>query len=772
MSGRPAMKTTIRLFIVLFISLITYHLSLITTFAAAAPNPQPCKNPANTDLVSNYIVDKNGKPPPLLILQYKVSGKKGETKDNWLEARQFSYQVDFSQLQAIFGASNSNYLEGNFQDKTHNQQNVTGLDAVGFNQYNHSLQKITPSALTNQQRTNYVNYIVGDGHTLPESANTYTDINGQGDPKTIYDLVQSFGPPNPPTASNSQQDQDSFNETWGKYWPKIPTAWSQFYKAKITFHQVDGDTNLKKVKNAEFCPLPLPDYVNFVMPDFYRTTAIGDQMNRSMVALAVQSYQQHHILNPTPTPAPGTTQTQNPLSDFFSYCWKLLTSPASIAKDIKKAVSTNLPNPLNPSSVFAANGFSTESCIKFFPEAKSGQAPYCPLPQDEKARLGPAVSCNDKNDTNKLEKNNQNVFCTFTFKSQPADYTIDPDEEDVATKEKVCPDKEHDTKTGIYTCYPKVYILPNFQIPWLSAIWNDTLSSSQDTSTPFQNQSGKPGVYTFFTPKSVYTSLFPSEDNTALNLLKKCYPNWPDETGGDKSSCDQLNAIGNVIPCRIDVTIEELAECVSGKISSKLPGSAGTQATDPKQQFIGATDCAKHFVDAVSLKPIALQQSLGIQQDCTLTASAGNSSGGGENPPADHPGSNNDCSGKYGPPPGLYPTKYFSETGNFGDPNCDYSESQLLTILKTLDPDNANYWFYTVVNCESRYNPNAFRHHIEPGADNTPDPAGAWGLFQMGRGKNGPYDHGDVPWHEQIQNAVKYKNDVNGGSFSYWGCAT
>lgn len=94
---------------------------------------------------------------------------------------------------------------------------------------------------------------------------------------------------------------------------------------------------------------------------------------------------------------------------------------------------------------------------------------------------------------------------------------------------------------------------------------------------------------------------------------------------------------------------------------------------------------------------------------------------------------------------------------NFGDPNCNFDRNALYQTLQTQDPANANRW-YDIARNESSYIPNTYRpHNILP---QTPDPAGAWGLFQMGRGKNGQYDHGDVEWHLQTSNAINYYKTV------------
>lgn len=104
---------------------------------------------------------------------------------------------------------------------------------------------------------------------------------------------------------------------------------------------------------------------------------------------------------------------------------------------------------------------------------------------------------------------------------------------------------------------------------------------------------------------------------------------------------------------------------------------------------------------------------------------------------------------------------------NFGDPECTFTEDKLAAMLKKEDPDNADYWFTTVIPCESPgYDPNLY--YRTGAAGDTPDPSGAWGLFQMGRGLNGKYDHGDVAWPQQIINATTYRRNV---SWNYWACA-
>lgn len=131
-------------------------------------------------------------------------------------------------------------------------------------------------------------------------------------------------------------------------------------------------------------------------------------------------------------------------------------------------------------------------------------------------------------------------------------------------------------------------------------------------------------------------------------------------------------------------------------------------------------------------------------------------------PPVDGDGtppSADNCNGEY---------SLNSPLRNFGDPQCTFTKDQLYSVLKSQDSANADYWYFKIVPCESGYNPNSYRDpNIKP---HTPDPAGAWGLYQMGRGRNGQYDHGDVVWQQQIGNAINY-NQLLRGSFAYWECA-
>lgn len=127
---------------------------------------------------------------------------------------------------------------------------------------------------------------------------------------------------------------------------------------------------------------------------------------------------------------------------------------------------------------------------------------------------------------------------------------------------------------------------------------------------------------------------------------------------------------------------------------------------------------------------------------------------------------------------------------NFGDPNCTMlanskpeDKDRLFSLFQQLDPTYADFWFFTIVPCESSYNPNNYANYYAELHDEYPnlDPDGVWGLLQMGSdldgdgsGKNGPLDRGDVNWEKQVSNAIDYSRWITtqgGGQWAYWQCA-
>jgi hypothetical protein len=127
--------------------------------------------------------------------------------------------------------------------------------------------------------------------------------------------------------------------------------------------------------------------------------------------------------------------------------------------------------------------------------------------------------------------------------------------------------------------------------------------------------------------------------------------------------------------------------------------------------------------------------------------------------PPEEPEADTSCGGKY--------DSDNSPQGNFGDPNCDFSEQALSDLLEQLDPDNADLW-WALAFCESSFNPNAHN-------PNTPDPQGGWGMYQHSTGPDAasgsPFDNGRVSWRWQVINAVahnRYTVESGAMEFGYY----
>lgn len=194
--------------------------------------------------------------------------------------------------------------------------------------------------------------------------------------------------------------------------------------------------------------------------------------------------------------------------------------------------------------------------------------------------------------------------------------------------------------------------------------------------------------------------------------------------------------------------------------------STNTQLFPPQTYTLtlAVADSVKDTYIINQATAVALGARTSATTTTTTTASGSASVPAGGNEAAN----DNTCNGKYTADIAKTPLKK-----NFGDPSCTLDEVQerdaLYALLKQKDPANADKWFFTVIPCESVYNPNAW---ADPAVVGTPDPVGAWGLFQMGRGRAGELDHGDVAWQQQVINAVSYNNNLaaSGKSFRYWAC--
>jgi hypothetical protein len=142
-------------------------------------------------------------------------------------------------------------------------------------------------------------------------------------------------------------------------------------------------------------------------------------------------------------------------------------------------------------------------------------------------------------------------------------------------------------------------------------------------------------------------------------------------------------------------------------------------------------------------------------------------------PSGKQPSAGNDCGGYY--------TSVITQNPygtNFGDPQCTLTsrKDKLYIQLQAKDAAYADYWFFSVIPCESGYNSNAYTAPVRK----SPDSNGTWGLLQMGsdpdgdgRGVFGLYDRGDTAWESQISNAIRYNTLLvkNGYGWKYWSCA-
>ena len=211
-----------RHFLITFIlfSLSTIALARPTQAAPGPPDPRPCENALETDQLTDiYIPDAEGSTAPIAIVRQNIVTAPGPVTISGTE----TFSVDFSKLQSLFGASNSDYLEGDFQSETHSQADVEGLTSQEFNEYFGPGQKAAPKTIVNDLRQKYVEYLYNNPHLI-ESENTYTNSKGLGAEKTIYDLVSEYGLPTPPDSGSTDEEKNAWLESWGGYWTKIPTA--------------------------------------------------------------------------------------------------------------------------------------------------------------------------------------------------------------------------------------------------------------------------------------------------------------------------------------------------------------------------------------------------------------------------------------------------------------------------------------------------------------------------------------------------------------------
>lgn len=767
-------------------SLFLFPFSFFPSAAhAAEPTPLPCQYPIIDEgiLTDNWLVDENKKPPPGLH-RIKITVIRPAGLHHISEPVNFT--VDFSQLGALFGPTNSNYLEGKFQDEGHRSTNVAGLSPADISKYHGAGQKAAPRAMLDALRVKYVDY-VNNNPTLAESGNLFTDFNGQN-PKTINDMVVAFGDnPVPPSAGGNKE---AWQNGWGKYWDKIPTAYSEFYEAKIVFreesHILDRDF-IQKVLDKEYCPDRLPREIKFVMPEFFRTTATSGQLNQVIVPKAAQSTHTNNLI--LEGYQGQSAQSQSVLGKIIDTCLKVFKNNP-ISESLRKVISFLIDEAWLFPPVLAQSNQSEppdpNDCIRILKDGKEGQDPYCALPRDQ---LEAGESCTNQEDPYKVDKDNPRVICHFKINWEPHHNPMRiPDVGPNHNQWDEC----HPVGRGLWSCTVEVSIWPIFRIPWQTELWNNTLYSDIKDREPFigsplDQVTGRPGVYSFFTPVSIFETEIEA-------LVRKCRP----ETDPQSQACsDLVNLASTSIeewnrlynsnledcferflpgPGAPPDSLEQLEKCIKNEFASlekKKPGETDRSTDDDLgRRFIGGTDCSKEYVWHNALYPKAAQQQFGITNDCPELAAAQIPDQGSQ-PPIDTPGNfpptDDNCDGTYA---------LDNPLGNFGDPNCDFGIDPFFDEVDRLDPANAETWTCLAL-YESGFNPNAYNPNASAGQ--------AFGLFQMGHAAYPQYgldyqiadpgtefDRGDVEWKVQIANAINYNNQLLGGDFfndqgvSYW----
>lgn len=504
----------------LLVAIIIFTLSTLTltqtAFAADPPNPKPCEDALSTDQYTKVVIE-----PSEFTLT--ATGNDGEVVNL---SHTFDIQVDFSKLSAIFAASNSNYLESDFQSDSHRSVNTIGQNSQDFNAIHGPAQKIAPQALIDDAKKNYVQYVY-DKPGLPEASAQYTDLEGNN-PKKIYDLVNELGQPEPPANTDG-----TWENGWGKYWDKIPTAVNEYYYGRLKFPEVVGNKELQQVQNG-FCPPNPPRSVYFVMPGYFRTTSLANQLNQIMVPAAAQSSSADFVQTNLFAKAANTTKTA--FADLANTCLSIF--PDGTFKDsIKKAIKVSLEFLTPIKDAYAANpgGNNTKPPISGFvdpcpapipilPNEKQGVGPFCSLPANDPVdgtpQLQPGENCTNVQSSQKEDAGTL-VKCNFkvSFTSQR------PINGPGNTWDGCNP-----APSGKIQCSLTVRVFPTFYVPWLANIWNNSTYSDKDDQKAVLNNTqttGKPGLYTFFMPQGIDASIYedgknlPSKEQQSSDQIKQ-----------------------------------------------------------------------------------------------------------------------------------------------------------------------------------------------------------------------------------------------------------
>lgn len=296
----------------------------------------------------------------------------------------------------------------------------------------------------------------------------------------------------------------------------------------------------------------------------------------------------------------------------------------------------------------------------------------------------------------------------------------------------------------------------------------------------------------------------PNPDETPVSIIKTGPPEVPNNTNIIYRFIVTFDGVADDILIRD--AIPKDTEYVASSPNAKTLDTNGDETSDVT--LVKSVEWSLRDIQNTAPQSIFSLQTLSLtvrplKSDVYIINQATSVLIGGSGNPSITPGesgyippSDDDCGGYY-----AADILKNSIHKNFGDPNCTMLANQrpedkdrLHTHLTQLDPEYADYWFATIIPCESSFRANAFY-------TGSPSSGGAWGLLQMGAsyagdgpgptpglpppiaGNNGEYDRGDVNWQLQASNAVNYNNllrtipdpiteDPNDSlEWQYWQCA-
>jgi len=154
--------------------------------------------------------------------------------------------LTISNLSLPHAKKTADYLEGRFLDEDHRMADFRTFDESQYLLYSGPMVKLMPQKTLDKLRAGYINALIDQGIRLggpndgkaktPDINLTFSDVCGQN-PRTIYDLAKQWGIPSStpgfwtsfqiiqmPSAKQDPTPEDwkLWDETWGRYWPKIP----------------------------------------------------------------------------------------------------------------------------------------------------------------------------------------------------------------------------------------------------------------------------------------------------------------------------------------------------------------------------------------------------------------------------------------------------------------------------------------------------------------------------------------------------------------------